>query len=51
MKNRAKTGCFGSVENPTGGWLIFAKSAEPRRAGVPVPVSEVVSRQCWVLDF
>jgi hypothetical protein len=30
-----------SVENPTGDWLIFAESAEPRRAGVPVPFSEV----------
>jgi hypothetical protein len=31
---------FGSVENPAGDWLIFAQSAEPRRAGVPVPLSQ-----------
>jgi hypothetical protein len=30
----------GSVENPAGDWLMFAKSAEPRRAAVPVPFSE-----------
>jgi hypothetical protein len=30
------------VENPTGDWLIFAKSAETRRAGVPGTIAAMV---------
>ena len=32
---------IGTVENPTGDRLIFAQSAEPQRAGMPVPCSDV----------